>query len=71
MDPLSALTERVSDRRTTGAAHNWGLTVETGLDLLLKVATTRRTETSTVLLRPHICPGDALAASRNTGTIRW
>ena len=67
----SARTEKTPDRRATSAVYDWELTVETGLDLLLKVSTTRRAETSTILLRPRICPGDTLTAPREKGAIQW
>jgi len=66
-----ALSDSAPDRRTTGAVYDWKLTVETGLNLLLKVSTTRKAETSTILLRPRIYTGDTLAAPRKKSVIRW
>jgi len=68
---VHALRDSAPERVTTGALYDWKLTVETGLDLLLGVSTTRRLETSTILLRPRICPGDTLTAPRSRGAIQW
>lgn len=58
-------------RISTGARYDWSLTLETGLELMLKMAATRRSDVSTVLLKPQVCLGETLALPRTTGDLRW